>query len=348
MEFDPPPGVYAGKVRLKPTELTKWLVLPVALVVWRAFNGPVALAPILVVAILIIIDAFVSMRAVQRCSFEPELHTTVAMPPERITVDLHVTNGPAMLLAPGEFSLTDQLSHEDTIRVDAGIPVVRVMAPIGHTTAKKYFRWVMSHSSLGFITAYRGDTAILDTVLSRGPDVAERTALIEGIDEIGRIREYTTGDRWSRVSWPTTARLGELHVRDSAPSDQADTVVVIDLGTIEEFAAAGRDFHDLTVALSYAAAIGLELLDAGVSIRLISSEPPESFFALERATLVVDPKVIASREISAHEHIGQMHDEFVSDRDELIRRLSLADVGPVSPPAGPHIRISLDGIEIVS
>ena len=90
--------------------------------------------------------------------------------------------------------------------------------------------------------------------------------------ELASVREYRTGDDLRRVHWASTARLGELMVRqDEAPVD-GQLTVALDLRQ-EAWADGG-----LETALSAAGSMLLAALQQQVDTRLVTSRGPATDF----------------------------------------------------------------------
>ena len=102
-------------------------------------------------------------------------------------------------------------------------------------------------------------------------------------DDFHRIREYRSGDNPRSIHWRSTARRGELMVREHQQNRQSDSIVVLDLPEIPSWSAAASE-----MAISLAATIcedqsrassgtGYFLAIASEQPIIVSSRSPGSF-----------------------------------------------------------------------
>jgi uncharacterized protein (DUF58 family) len=70
-----------------------------------------------------------------------------------------------------------------------------------------------------------------DRPFELGAGVAAVRASVVPTDDVPSvIREYRPGDPWRRISWPATARSGQLMTRDVELGNERDLLLVVDLG----------------------------------------------------------------------------------------------------------------------
>lgn len=149
-------------------------------------------------------------------------------------------------------------------------------------------------------------TAVLEAVPGHSHVAALASSSAAG-DAVRSVREYVAGDAARLVHWPTSARLGELVVREHEPPAVLGVALVVDLR---------GDRASVERAASRAAGIGLATLRAGGRVLLATCEANGP--VLEAAT----------------------------SRTALGRRLAAAQAGaPPQPPDGwsaVHVRATDD------
>ena len=84
-------------------------------------------------------------------------------------------------------------------------------------------------------------------------------------DEFLALREYQTGDDLRRVHWRSTARLGELMIREDESSWRPETVLVLDNRS------AGYRADDYEAAIEAVASIGVRLLRTGHGCEIVTT-----------------------------------------------------------------------------
>ncbi|NGN91493.1 DUF58 domain-containing protein [Nocardioides sp. KC13] len=94
-------------------------------------------------------------------------------------------------------------------------------------------------------------------------------AFIGGSAEDVTVREYRRGDELRRVHWRSSARLGELMVRREEQPWQARATVFLDnRRSVHRGQGAGSSFEQAVVV---AASVAVHLVEAGYSVRLVTS-----------------------------------------------------------------------------
>jgi uncharacterized protein (DUF58 family) len=90
-------------------------------------------------------------------------------------------------------------------------------------------------------------------------------------EEFFTMRSYQTGDDLRRLHWPSTARSGELMIRQDESSRRSSSLVFVDTRESMLGATHGPAFER---AISCAASVGVLLANAGFSLRLATAESP--------------------------------------------------------------------------
>ena len=101
---------------------------------------------------------------------------------------------------------------------------------------------------------------------------SSRAAL--GGDLVRSVRPYAPGDPAHLVHWPSTARLGELVVRELEPPAPVGQAIVVDLRGLG---------HEADRAAAYALGAALAVLDAGGDLLLCTAEADGPVVALARS-----------------------------------------------------------------
>jgi uncharacterized protein (DUF58 family) len=89
-------------------------------------------------------------------------------------------------------------------------------------------------------------------------------------EEFYTMRHYEIGDDLRRIHWPSTARSGELMIRQDESARRAAAVIFLDTRR----AAAGRVREGFEKAVSAAASVGALYLRAGYALRLSTPDLP--------------------------------------------------------------------------
>ncbi len=121
-----------------------------------------------------------------------------------------------------------------------------------------------------------------------------RRSLFADPSRVRAVREYRPGDPLKMIHWPTTARTGELFVRDPEPSGGLSLTILLNLETFERFwegvEPAGVE-RAISVAASLARAwweagyeVGLRIngvsLDGAKRVRLLPSRNPDQLIRI--------------------------------------------------------------------
>ena len=262
--------------------------------------------------------------------------------PGRLALAVHV---------PG-LTLAGKRAEKAIIPADGG--AIRVEQPDGHPEAALVYRVAVTTSWLGLVTVVRWRTVAVPGGMFRG--LAPQTTVVQPpplTDEVARLREYVPGDRLSRVSWPTTARTGRLHVRSEGFGID-EVLLRVDLGSPEGLLAAGR-----TSVLQWAANCGSELLEQGAVVTLVARVYDQRYYEamaqaahkrpnrpvmltarVEGEQLLMPGPVLVNAEVRA---------VVVSTIDDLHRALAVIAPGPPLPASGaPALQVDRFGVRELS
>jgi len=191
-------------------------------------------------------------------------------------------------LQPGEHrSATYNLPTSRRGRYRLGPMVLELRDPLGLTSATK------TTGPVDSLVVYPQVVPLSDRWLpSRCHVEAKRAEPVSGIGSAERygLREYVSGDDLRHVHWPSTARLGQLVIRQPEDLFRGRMSVVVDLR---------RAQHDLTTleaSLSAAASLAVAGLRHGLEVKLLTSAGVDSGFitSLEGAAVILDLLASAS------------------------------------------------------
>ena len=124
------------------------------------------------------------------------------------------------------------------------------------------FAKLIVHPQIGRMTSrWRGD-------LWNATELSEQRQMRAGLfdDEFQRIREYRVGDNPKAIHWRTTARRGELMVREFQQTRDRDLVLIVELWQPSQPSASDQDRVEL--AISFAATVLHENLHRSRDARL--------------------------------------------------------------------------------
>lgn len=242
--------------------------------------------------------------------------------------------------------------------IEQGVAVndepVMVNLPAKRTGAVSYLRSSTVCTVLGLGLARRWQTHSLPMLhWAPAPDPGRLTTP-SAVDEVARLRAYVPGDRMSRVSWPITARTGEMYVR-AAGDGYEEFVVVVNLGQAEgpigegavvdpaqEQAGFTEEVVEQTVAL--AATLVTQLIEDGHQVRLVTAELATETHELLRRAAIDNPRLPAKLPAGTVMQLGVV-DRYVVDEDDLARRLARAEPTNVMTwPYGSWVDVSRLGI----
>ena len=232
---------------------------------------------------------------------------------------------------------------------------VTITLPSARTGVVTYVRSSTMCTVFGLGLARRWQTHTMPMLhWAPAPDLTRLTTPA-AVDEVARLRAYVPGDRMSRVSWPITARTGQMHVR-AAGDGYEEFVVVLNLGPTEGPIGEGavvetsqgatapltEDGLEQTVALG--ATLVTQLLEDGHQVRLITTELTDGAHDALRSVALDNPRLPAVIPTSAVMQ-GVVVDQYVTDEDDLARRLARAEAAaPMTWPYGSWVDVSRMGV----
>ncbi|MER6973977.1 DUF58 domain-containing protein [Nocardioides sp. NPDC000445] len=159
-----------------------------------------------------------------------------------------------------------QIRSEIRGRFDIGPMRVTVADPFGLVELNRAFQ-----STVPFTVTPRvvplPPTPLTGNATSSGD--SRPRAFLGGSAEDVTVREYRRGDELRRVHWRSSARLGELMVRREEQPWQARATVFLDnRRSVHRGQGAGSSFEHAVVV---AASVAVHLVEAGYSVRLVTS-----------------------------------------------------------------------------
>ncbi len=333
-----------------------WAVATAAIFIrLMSAHGTVAIGALLALGLLMVVDYLVSLASLYRRPATLSVGRTRIAAPNEFQLTIDAPKGPGHLhLIAARFDLFANDSEFCTLRSDETTQTIAL--PSASWGRSKHLRFRSDLSIIGLVSARRWTTQIVPE-LCLVPEAVNQDADLVGVDEVGRLREYVPGDRMGMVSWGTTARTGQLHVRAAAP-EADEIVVVVDLGT--SLGGLSREGRTIDYTVSQAFGVGEDLLAQGRTFRLIATEMIPAFDVERRELALASPWRRARPKL---DHRPGEDTEFlyrgspatrvssstIYDRDELIRRLSAVDMSaPIPRPAGPYIEVTPAGVRSVS
>ena len=277
----------------------------------------------------IVIDVYLSWFFLSRQSVSLLASRAVATNPDGIPVRISSLGG----TRPVRVTLAFPQGIEHAVGLRDSTETIELHHE--HSGATDFVRVNINCTVLGLSTAHRWQTHSV-AMLHWAPDAdTGRVPTPDAIDEVARLREYVPGDRMSRVSWPVTARTGQMHVRASGVGHEEITLLV-NPGETEP--------TDVTMRL--AVTLASQLLEDGHHVRMVTTEfDPDHRAALKRAA-VANPR-LAPQSTTTPQLV--VVDRFLTDEEDLVRRVALATSGPVIDwPFAGAVNISATGIESLS
>ena len=342
-------SVTYSTVKFRLTRMGKavlWMTVVLLAILWL-FDTGVTYGFLFVLVLVGGFDALESWRVMLNRELSLSCEVAQAALPELITINVSAAPGPTGLkVTPMKFTVADVLEMESFYIEPTEVVPRRVrMAEGWIPLAKSFAKFELSVSAFGLVEVRRIAVFTPPMTMGRVPRLGALTKDIIplSLDEVGRLREYVPGDRRSRVSWTTTARTGTLHVRDPQIEEYGDVDVVLDL---KPLGVGGVTPQETVNVIGWAGAVVTNLLDQGVTVRFHTIELAPAFYRDERDQQLADPWLAAPQMTQLHPYVPVIGD--VSTRDELVRRLSLAEAGRVPRPHGPHLEVGPTGLKRVS
>lgn len=232
---------------------------------------------------------------------------------------------------------------------------VNVELPAKRTGVVNYVRTATVCSVFGLGIARRWQTHSLPMLHWAPTPRPERLTTPEAVDEVARLRTYVPGDRMSRVSWPITARTGQMHVR-AAGEGYEEFVVLVNLaptgGDLAEGAVVPEPLtaHDpltesvFEATLELAATLIAQLLEDGHQVRLVTTKLGDEAHDALRQIAISNPRLPAVLPDGSAKEVVVV-DRYVTDEDDLARRLARAEPAiEMTWPYGSWVDVSRLGI----
>ena len=274
----------------------------------------------------IVIDLYLSWFFLSRQSVSLIASRSVATDPDGIPLRISSVGGNR----PVRVTLAFPQGVEHAIGLVDSTETIELQQQ--HSGATDFVRVNVNCTVLGLSTAHRWQTHSVSMLhWAPGADTG-RIPTPDAIDEVARLREYVPGDRMSRISWPVTARTGQMHVRASGVG-QEEITLIVNPGETEP--------TETTMRL--AVTLGSQLLEDGHQVRMVTTElDPDHRSALKRAA-VDNPRLAPESETTPQLVVV---DRSLTDEEDLIRRVALASAGPIITwPFAGAVNISPAGIE---
>lgn len=346
------PGVTKAAIQLNLTAAGWAVIAMIGAAVFLSASRRLAIGFLIPMAAAVAIDLFVSWQVLSRRTVSVTPTRTVVHQPDGIPLRIAAT-GPA---TPIRVLVSTRMGDE-IVAVTSEAETLEWRA--AHPWFIDHLRTNTSCSMFGLALAHRWQTHVVPVLHWAPAPRPERLTTPEAIDEVAHLREYVPGDRMSRVSWATTARTGRMHVR-SAGAGHEEFTVVLNLGftdgAVGESAAVaqapGTAANNPTArpmvgvlndTLEIAATLVSQLLEDGHNVRLLTTELSTEYLDTRRVAVIEDPR-LTPKELDPADFEPTVVDRFVTDDDDLARRLALAEVGPSLTPYGSYVEVSLLGI----
>lgn len=313
-----------------------------ALVVAIATGGRLAIGFLVPIALLAMFDAVLSNRELSTRRLQLRPVSRLVNSPQSVEVWAHADPGRASLL------ISDMVfTPAETWTASAVIPAegggVKIRLASGQPAARQHLRAKVSTSRFGLVSVHRWEVHPTADIVHRSPGGRPHTVKISADADLARLRPYVAGDRMSRVSWPTTARSGVLHVRDEAVGGER-VPVVIDLGELPEEIHLDDFTLQLTAVLQLAADALASLIADGFIVELICRQAAPSVFANEIEMAKADPTTPHRPELPIPTEVITVE---LADQSRIGEFLSLVEVGePVPRPAWAHLIIDNEGLRV--
>ena len=232
---------------------------------------------------------------------------------------------------------------------------VTITLPARRTGVVNYVRSATVCSVFGLGLARRWQTHSLPMLHWAPAPRPDRLTAPTAVDEVARLRPYVPGDRMSRVSWPITARTGQMHVR-AAGDGYEEFVIVVNLGptvgaegesaivTSAEASTSAMTEVVLEQTVELAATLIAQLIEDGHQVRLVTSELGDAAHDVLRQVALDNPALPAVIPQGTSMANGIV-DRYVVDDDDLARRLARAEPsGTMTWPYGTWVDVSRLGV----
>lgn len=348
------PAVTKAPVQLNLTA-AGWAV--VVMIVASAFisaSSRIAVGFLIPLAAAVFIDVFLSWHFLTERTVSITPSRTVAHRPDGIPLRVRA-GGPER---PIRVTVTFR-GGVDQVFGMLDEPVTIEMAA-ARTGVVNYLRSDTSCTVFGLGTARRWQTHSIPMLHWAPAPSSTRLTTPDAIDEVARLRAYVPGDRMSRVSWPITARTGQMYVR-AAGEGYEEFVVVINLGPSEGSVGEGALVEaaqknsaqknsapfteaSLESTLELASTLVSQLLEDGHQVRLVTVELDDDAHENLRHVAIDNPRLPAVLPAGTPMELAVV-DRYVVDEDDLARRLARAEPATeLTWPYGSWVDVSRLGV----
>lgn len=162
------------------------------------------------------------------------------------------------------------------------------------------------------------------TAVGAGNGDSRVRQLFRSAAEFYALREYVVGDDLRRIHWRSTARMGQLMIRQDEATRRSGATVLLDTRQSALGALGSASFER---AVSAAASLGLALLRAGFAVHLGTADmPPEP--TTEDRLLETLAAVTPSRERSVTRTLAALHSPAAAESTLVL---------VTAPPSGPEL-----------
>ncbi|MEM8705055.1 MAG: DUF58 domain-containing protein [Actinomycetota bacterium] len=335
--------------RIRPTTTGIAVFVAFIVVVLLSENQRLAIGFFVALGILMIVDAVVAHHAVSTRDVTVRPIRTVGVSEDARAFTAWGDQGglPLAVEIPNASALLAGRPVRTLLPTDGSVTQA-VQAP-GPPGVELAFRFSVSATWIGLMSAYRWYGVEVPAGLWRGVRSATTDATpVPLTDELARLRDYVPGDRMSRVSWPTTARTGRLHVR-SEGIESAEVLVEVDLGP----PGAAAEVHG-AILKQASDAVG-SLLRRGHTVRIVSRVVGDAVLAAEAEAIIARPHRMPALAIridgddlvlpSGAIGNAEVRSSPVVSDDDLQRALARVVPGPPLPSSGRSgLRVGPDGV----
>lgn len=339
-------------IRFFPTSIGLAAILAAFLVALMADNQRMAVGFFVALAILAVVDVVAARVELERRPVSVRLITSTVASPDRFPFSVQAPPG-ALALDVRVPLLSPTTTPAPRYLVPSDGSAVRIEMEDSNPDVQFGFRVGVSTSWLGLVSVTQWWGVRVPGGMWRGLRPGRRGIdQPPAVDELARLREYLPGDRMSRVSWPTTARTGQLHVR-AAGVDATEVVLRVELGSLTE-----ADHERWNQILQLATDIAAPLLEQGHVIRLVGRVVDERYqrelvdwmmkYPHRPVTFpgVVDGERLFTR--GGELVNGEVRSTVVTTIDGLHRAIATVNPGePLPAPTQACIQVDRDGARVV-
>ena len=310
---------------------------------------------LIVIGLAMVVDAVVSKMRLTKREFEIHCTRDVVMSPDTPTFSVSASPGDiGVNIGMVKFSVLDTANAEIVFMPADDAGPFEVAANDGPTpSVQSVVRFEVYASVLGLVRARQILVHTPAQIVHRAPEFIEletTTTAVAAVDEVARLRDYVPGDRRGRIAWTTTARTGQLHVRDAGNDDEGEVCVVVELGGNWDVESPPVDLLDtieeFTRIAATAGSLVRDLLEQGLTVNLRNCQVVSEYHLANAENARNEPWKIQAVDASYLRVVDV--EGLVSNETALLKRLAGAEPGDVHRPAGPYLEICPKGYRWVS